>query len=136
METIFKVGDKVFDYTCGWGEVNRVDFNVESFWPVGVIFESENTEAYTFDGRHYSTQAKTLSFTEYTLKGFSQERFEELPNKGDIVWVRDYENEEWNIRYFVHKFESEYYVTSRNPFAERQNGSYYKFLTTKNPYEK
>jgi hypothetical protein len=132
METIFKVGDKVFDYTCGWGEVNRVDFNVESFWPVGVIFESENTEAYTFDGRYYSTQAKTLSFTEYTLKGFSQERPEELPNKGDIVWVRDEFPSEWIIGHFVRKSGDKYYVSLDN----KTSNGWGCEMTTINPHAK
>lgn len=133
MKTIFKVGDKVFDYTYGWGEVNRVDLNVESFWPIGVIFESENTEAYTFDGRYYSTQAKTLSFTEYTLEGFSQERPEPLPNKGDIVWVRGEFSSEWIIGHFFQKINDKYY-TCQSPNLAGWSDVGIEIRTT-NPYE-
>ena len=126
METIFKVGDKVFDYTYGWGIVDDINHIT-----VRVKFDSISGNQVLFWG----ILLKTLSFTEYTLEGFSQERPEILPERGQIVWVRDYENEEWIIRYFVFKKENGFYVTSTGPYKERQNGSYYKYLTTENPYE-
>lgn len=125
MENKFKIGDKVFHILYGWGNIKDVMDD-----GVMIYFDDMINQVSLFK-KHF----KLISFTEYTLEGFSQERPEELPKKGQVVWVRDFENEEWCIRYFVHKFESEYYVTSRNPFAERQNGSYYKYMTIKNPYE-
>lgn len=60
---IFKVGDKVYHYAYGWGEVMdieggssvKVDFNRHLIWLS-------------------KTDINLLSFTEYTLPGFSQER--------------------------------------------------------------
>lgn len=84
---IFKVGDKVFDYAYGWGEVTEIrgDDNV---FPLRVKF-GELIERYTFDGRFYEDSPLTLSFTEYTLNGFSQERPVELPEIGEEIMVSE-----------------------------------------------
>jgi hypothetical protein len=69
---IFKVGDRVFDALYGWGEVINCD-GYGSF-PVIVYFDKGNKSWYTLDGRVYLESNPTLSFTEYTLEGFSQQR--------------------------------------------------------------
>lgn len=71
---IFKVGDKVFDYSFGWGKV--VDVTEEIWYPVEVMFEGEISKVmYTKEGkRSLEENEPVLSFTEYTLQGFSQER--------------------------------------------------------------
>lgn len=125
MEQIFKVGDRVFHIQNGWG----------------TIVYSPRDEYYLVDFDDNSTQFwysksnnKVLSFTEYTLEGFSQERPEELPKKGDIVWVRDYKNEEWKITHFIglHPTSSYKYRVSRiNSYS---NTIDYMYMTTTNPY--
>ena len=123
MEQIFKDDDRVFHIQYGWGEVIDV-----TCFDVSVKFD-------TGDIRHISGDAgELLSFTEYTLEGFSQDRPEELPKKGDIVWVRDMVGIHWVIRHFVEKNDEGYYVTGANPMGIHLNGSHYKYLTTKNPY--
>lgn len=74
MKTIFKVGDKVFDYSFGWGKV--IDVTEEIWYPVEVMFEGEISKVmYTKEGkRSLEENEPVLSFTEYTLQGFSQER--------------------------------------------------------------
>lgn len=71
---IFKVGDRVFDINYGWGVVRdvykdgeiRVDFKE---------YEKDIIRIYNADGRIYTgVKQPVLSFTEYTLKGFSQKR--------------------------------------------------------------
>jgi hypothetical protein len=130
METIFKKGDKVFDYTYGWGIVDDIDD-----FTVRVKFDSISNNTVLFWG----ILLKTLSFTEYTLEGFSQEQPEPLPNPGDIVWVRDMEYDNWMITYF-RRFNSfddaklRYGCNPRNS-ADSTSIYYYKYLTTKNPYE-
>jgi hypothetical protein len=77
---IFKIQDRVFDALYGWGEVINCD-GYGSF-PVIVYFDKGNKSWYTLDGRVYLESNPTLSFTEYTLEGFSQERQIKFPCTG------------------------------------------------------
>jgi hypothetical protein len=133
MEQIFKLGDKVFHYEFGgWGEVieehniNKNPFPVVCRFPAG-------TASFTWDGRFYEQYSPTLSFTEYTLEGFSQERPEPSPNIGDIVWVRNEFPSEWEIGYFFKKEGNTYYTSaSKNSQGWRSAGIE---IRTTNPYE-
>ena len=88
MKEIFKVGDRVFHYTYGWGEVTSHEEDK-------IITVKFSDDTITFiDG-------KLLSFTEYTLQGFSQERPIELPEVGELCLVRDYEDDTWLVREFA-----------------------------------
>ena len=64
METVFKKGDRVFDHTYGWGIVEEVDSSV------CVKFDSCKATRV----RYWGVLLKDLSFTEYKLDGFSQNR--------------------------------------------------------------
>ena len=98
-ETVFKVGDKVFHFQYGWGEVTKID--EEGTFPILVFFTNndgnEVTASFTLDGRYFENSIQTLSFTEYTLQGFSQERPIKLPEVGELCLVRDYDGEEWKV---------------------------------------
>lgn len=120
METIFKVGDKVFDIRWGWGEV------VEHFKGDYLIkFHPTNPMLYN------EISIQMVSFTEYTLEGFSQERPEDLPKKGQIVWGRDKDYQSWHIYHFSHKTEDGiYHLSSDN----KRNMYQLKQITTENPY--
>lgn len=74
METNFKIGDEVFDYAFGWGVVTEV-YSLDNIYPINVSFYKEGRFAtYTNDGRFGSSMFHpTLSHTEYTLDGFSQQ---------------------------------------------------------------
>ena len=76
MKTIFKVGERVFDIRYGWGTV--VDDNSGQIYAVGVQFDKDDSQEvifYTGDGkRNLGEEFPLLSFMEYTLQGFSQER--------------------------------------------------------------
>ena len=100
METIFKVNDDVYDIHYGWGKVFAIKDN-GSTSPIIVTFKDLDEEfecLYTSDGRTELGYSQVLSFTEYTLKGFSQKRPEELPKPGDIVWVKDKEYDHANAK--------------------------------------
>ena len=136
METIFKKGDKVFCLQLGgWGEVIKEEnpeytpFTIRCSFPIGKA-------SFTWDGRFYEEAPPTLSFTEYTLEGFSQERPNEIPKPGDVVWVRDKQYDNWMITYF-RKFSSygplKYGTNTRNS-DDIEQIYYYRYLTTKNPY--
>lgn len=72
MKQVFKKGDKVFDIQFGWGVV--VEINDKYTFSVFVEFDS-GCQTYTKNG-YYDDDFKhpSLSFTEYTIQGFSQER--------------------------------------------------------------
>lgn len=72
MKTIFKVGDKVYDYQYGWGKIFDIDKRLN--YPIKVGFGNLSPISYTKDGSEWTCKKPTLSFTEYTLQGFSQER--------------------------------------------------------------
>lgn len=86
---MFKVGDKVFDIQYGWGQVTGIFISLD--YPVFVEFNGAS-QSYTSDGKFYKkSQQAVLSFTEYKLEGFSQERPKpKLPFKvGDVVYLSD-----------------------------------------------
>lgn len=88
---IFKVGDRVFDIRHGWGKVkNYYDLRL---YPIEVQFEDDDSQEFI----HYSNDGKAslgdnkplLSFTEYTLEGFTQERpikYEDYMRKWGKFW--------------------------------------------------
>ena len=69
---MFKVGDRVFNYQYGWGTINE---ELTKF--ILVLFDNCKSVSIPFakDGKETSrSERPTLSFTEYTIQGFSQER--------------------------------------------------------------
>ena len=122
MDDVFKVGDRVYLYTLGWGTVTEV-----LVLDIVINFDSINDTRYISGGLW-----KLLSFTEYTLEGFSQERPEDLPNRGDIVWVRNEFPSEWKVGHFFKKLEELYYVSaSPNTNGWSHRGTE---IRTTNPY--
>ena len=82
METVFKVGDKVFDIQFGWGEV------ISSIGHLSVKFEMGRA-SYNQAGCRAPSSIPSLSFTEYTIEGFSQERpidYSEYIGKWGLFW--------------------------------------------------
>ena len=77
MKTIFKVGDRVFDHRFGWGEVTYI-YTIKKVKDVYNSFDCEVKFDKYKDKKPfiYTTHGAltALSFTEYTLQGFSQER--------------------------------------------------------------
>lgn len=97
---IFKVGDTVYQWQYGKGEVSKT-YDGGDF-PIVVKFDSGLITTFTVDGRYSTGQQPPLSFTPYDLVngGFSQER--PLPDieVGALVYVRD--GQVWEMRYFSH----------------------------------
>jgi hypothetical protein len=128
METIFKKGDRVFCIISGWGIIVEIN---EGEYPISVEFNNVHY-TYSEDGRVNQYAPPTLSFSEYTLEGFTQERPEELPKKGDIVWTRAEFPGEWQIGHFYKK-EGNEYRTYISPSLKGWNNKGTE-ITTKNPY--
>lgn len=120
-KTIFKVGDRVFDIRWGWGEV--VDHLYGDYL---IKFHPTNPMLYN------EMSIKMVSFTEYTLEGFTQDRPEELPNKGDIAWVRNEFPGNWAIGHFYKKEDDYYYVSDY--IGQKEWSKRGLEMTTKNPY--
>jgi hypothetical protein len=107
---IFKKGDKVYCVMHGHGVVVDIEENLD--FPVRVDAKNESDIGYTYDGRYSGNFAPTLSFTEYTLQGFSQERPIVLPEVGELCLVRDNEDENWRVREFEFENAGTFYVKS------------------------
>jgi hypothetical protein len=128
METnisIFKVGDRVFDIRYGWGEVTRNDPKANT---LDVRFSGSGVIVYS---NHLNNIWK-LSFTEYRLQGFSQERPEPLPEIGDAVWVRDTDDQQWLVMHF---FGMEGTRVKANRYYDESTSICWNQMTTKNPYK-
>ena len=111
MESIFKVGDRVFSIHYGWGEVNEKIYNDDEHdFYVAFKTKSQLVEvAYTKDGREYDVEQPTLSFTEYTLQGFSQERPIVLPEVGELCLFRRCDTDKWFVGNFKKYKDGLYY---------------------------
>ena len=87
----FEKGDRVFDIRFGWGKV--VDDNRACLFPIGIQFDDDDSQeviVYTDDGKlSLGEESPLLSFTEYTLQGFSQEKpvnYEKYIGKWGQFW--------------------------------------------------
>lgn len=121
METVFKKGDKVYCVVNGHGFVKEI--KCKAAYPVYVEFTNDDSDQYTYDGRLYEDSLPTLSFTEYTLQGFSQERLIELPKVGELCLMSTSikPTNNWDLVPFGRYVKSE----NTNRF-ESINGCYYK----------
>lgn len=121
---IFKVGDKVYHIQYGWGEVEAEVFDNEinqQTYRVYVRFLDGNI-SFTFDGKEFEEDKQSLlSFTEYTLQGFSQERPIELPEVGELCLVSD-NSKDWIVKNFAFIRHNEGYKYFMN------NGASYKYM--------
>lgn len=100
-ELIYKVGDKVYHWNYGNGEIIFINLEdkhktISVQFPKGIAYFSKDGYLYANDS------TASLSFTPYSLVngGFSQER--PLPNlkKGDLIWVR-HKGGEWLYKRFL-----------------------------------
>jgi hypothetical protein len=102
----FKKGDRVYHFQYGWGTVKKVDGIMSVIFTHGIV---------TF------IEGRLLSFTEYTLQGFSQERPVELPEVGELCLVRDLDSHDWIAREFVnYKPENEFQYITRGDVCYSQ----------------
>lgn len=99
---IFKAGDRVYHIEYGWGVVkdNKCDHVIN--FPIVVEFKEHNLIVFSNDGKEIiGSKQPTLSFTEYTLQGFTQERPIVLPEVGELCLVREDESMAWRVREFA-----------------------------------
>lgn len=89
----FEKGDRVFDYLKGWGEIVHTYSDnweeVDDNYTVCVV-RFESSEELVHFTKYLAT--KMLSFTEYTLQGFTQEKpvnYEKHVGKWGRFWDSD-----------------------------------------------
>jgi hypothetical protein len=93
MKTVFKVGDRVFDIRNGWGTVESANGDCSPY-DISVRFDRDELKYYYADGKYYMNDLNlSLSFTEYTFSGFSQERPKKEPEIGSLCLFSDDEEE-------------------------------------------
>jgi hypothetical protein len=118
---IFKKGDRVYHHVNKWGTIDECKTNLCTV---------------KFDLLGYMVKdIDSLSFTEYTIEGFTQEPPEDAPTQGQIVWVRDDKDDRYDVNHFIHYNKNNKYPYVCSPDNDEDNIKAYKFLTTKNPYE-
>jgi hypothetical protein len=124
-----RIEDRVFCIHYGWGTVKSL--SGQNNYPIEVYFDNYHNDSYNLDGKLFDYMMPTLSFKEYKFEGFSQERPEELPNIGNVVWGKSNLNNDWSIGHFLGKQNASFKISSM-PIA----ASYWlaNHITTKNPY--
>lgn len=119
-EPLFQVGDRVYDWHCGWMTITEIKSH-------GSIFTvcDKKQKSHNFFGEHIVR----LSFTEYNFitGGWSQER---PPQIGSFGWFWEDETDllsEETVFGKLQKIEDGMYFTKDNQ---------YSIFSTKNPFEK
>lgn len=142
MDTIFKIGDKVFDIFYGHGEITKISHD-DYHYPIRVNFFGKGIIiSFTEDGRFdLNDNYPRLSFTEYDLVngGFSQKRtidYNEHIGKYCKFWNKDKHNividrfvgyDNSRTKFFESTFD---YYENFEPLTEEQ----LKILGLKNDY--
>lgn len=85
-ECLFKVGQVVWDVVYGKGTV--VEIVERSIYPVVVQF-SDETMAYSEDGKTYETHGRTLFFSEPKIEAATEPVFEPVLEGGDVIIAVD-----------------------------------------------
>lgn len=126
-----RIEDRVFCIHYGWGTVKSL--SGQNNYPIEVYFDNYHNDSYNLDGKLFDYMIPTLSFKEYKFEGFSQERPEILPNKGDVVWVKENNIDGyWQIGHFYEKSDNLYLISSSVRKGWDISGM---VLTIKNPYK-
>lgn len=119
---IFKPGDRVFHFASGWGKIINCEESL--IFTYYIRWDDDRTG--------YSSE-EYLSFTEYVFEGFSQSRPEKLPERGMIVWAKDFDDTNWFIGHFWQKDKDSYCISPSN---HGHNLSWFDEMITENPHKK
>lgn len=117
---IFKEGDRVYVHSLGWGTITEIGFYIV------IKFDSIDDTRYIGGGLVH-----LISFTEYTLDGYSQDRPEELPNRGDVVWIKEMGTKMYVPIIFMEAINDDYVLSFNFINIKVINKD---FVLTKNPY--
>ena len=101
----YYVGQKVSHQEYGNGVVNEINNNC--IRQIIVLFDSGRERPFTLDGK-----TSTLGeFPSLSQQPHIPLKLEEIVNfeKGELVWVKDFYQNEWVVRYYSHQKERKYY---------------------------
>lgn len=131
METVFQTGDRLYSCIYGWCLVEDIN---ESKQEYRLRVESTGLPIVS----SFENSVKHFSFKEYKLSGFTLEKPEELPEYGQIVWVKDEEEEDWSVTHFISydDTEGETYPYKVSDVCSPDDPAGYTFCTKFNPYYK
>lgn len=118
----FKVGQQVECLIAGRGIIENITEEFD-FYPIHVKFDTGKMLTYTIDGRP-SVMSK-ISLTSGTWKVeeiLPEPKFE----KGDPVWCRDDDGQEWRLRYYKLKENKKHFVYIEQKKSGR--GVHYNFI--------
>lgn len=107
MKEVFKKGDRIFHIQFGWGVIIE---EINCHGNLKIAFDKPVPQWDWFD-------VSFISFTEYTLQGFSQKRPIELPEVGELCLVKDFKDSVWKAREFK-KFTTHFLDTSGERWDE------------------
>lgn len=113
---IFKTGDRVFVYGFGWGVIQQQQDDIG----LSLITFKTGNEA----GKTQAIHSSLVSFTEYTLQNFSQERpinYEEYIGKWGMFRDRGFK------RFIIDKLKSVNPYEDRRFCAETNTAYYFSF---------
>ena len=100
------VGQKVWDEALKPGLAGRVDaYNSKSNYPINVIFDDSAGLAYTEDGNIYRNTTPTLRPYPHKI---TIERIEPEFEKGQIVLVRDSNDDKWIGAFYIERRDAVY----------------------------
>ena len=97
----FKVGDRVWSLLFGWGDVREINLEIETEYPVKVVFDSGIHTTYTTTDVFWHTSHKSPSLF-HANQGkieFDTDEPIELVD-GQPIWVRNFETDSWTPRHF------------------------------------
>jgi hypothetical protein len=119
----FKIGDNVFDYRHGWMIIDALNHEDDDL--IEVITKIKKKDFHSQYFYYYEETLKTLSFTEYTLEGITQERLNEEFKVGDIgYFFHDYNRKTCafgKLTAITHN--NRYQISSYNSHGSYQNFS-------------
>ena len=121
----FEKGDRVFHYLKGWGEIvhtysdnwEEVDVNYTA-----CVVKFDSSKEIIHFTKYLAT--KTLSFTEYSLQGFTQEKpinYEEYVGKWGVFWDKRCNG------YYISKLKEIDVINGFTEFVDSDSGKWDKF---------
>lgn len=114
MKEVFKKGDRIFHIQFGWGVIIE---EINCHGNLKIAFDKPVPQWDWFD-------VSFISFTEYTLQGFSQKRPIELPKVGELCLVSNSPKFEDLKLGFFKEYKDGFFTAEHHSLI----GTYWKYL--------
>lgn len=126
-ESLFRVGDRVYDWLHGWMTINEVNSHGSI-----ILVDDNDFQEHTFNGNNI----ERLSFTEYNFitGGWSQERPKPLSKVGDIGYFWNSDDDLNNNYIFYGKIEEIDSTYSKKYHILGDGNKWFKYFSTEKPF--